>query len=70
MHERKENANSYPYQPFQKIPKASATTGLSQFFLRQGIKAGTVPYVKSGNCYLINVPRLLEALDALPADRG
>ena len=56
--------------PFQKIPLAARSTGLSQFYLRQGIKAGTVPYVKSGNAFLVNVPKLLESLDALPTDRG
>ena len=56
--------------PLQKIPRAAHSIGLSQFYLRQGIKAGTVPFIKSGNAFLINVPKLLESLDALPADRG
>lgn len=50
--------------PFQKIPDASRTTGLSQFFLRNGCKNKTVPHCKSGNVYLINVPALLRKLDA------
>lgn len=51
-------------QPFQRIPQACMTTGLSQHYLREGCKAGTVPHVKSGSMYLINVPRLLRQLGA------
>lgn len=51
-------------QPFQRIPQACATTGLSQHFLREGCKAGTVPHIKSGSSYLINVPALLRQLGA------
>lgn len=54
--------NSNP--PFQKITKASKTTGLSQYFLRNGCKDGSVPHVKSGTTYLINVPALLKKLGA------
>lgn len=50
--------------PFQKIADASRTTGLSQYFLRTGCKAGTIPHVMSGTTYFINVPRLLEMLNA------
>lgn len=49
--------------PFQKIPDACKVTGLSQFFLRKGCKDGTVPHVKSGNAYYVNIPALLEQLD-------
>lgn len=50
--------------PFQKIPQACKTTGLSQFFLRNGCKDGTVPHVKSGGTYYIDVPALLDKLRA------
>lgn len=50
-------------RPFQKIAEASKTTGLSQYFLRNGCKGGTVPHVKSGTVYLVNVPALLRRLD-------
>lgn len=50
--------------PFQKIPDACRTTGLSQYYLRKGCKAGTIPHVKSGTVYFINVPALLEQLGA------
>ena len=48
---------------FQKIKEACETTGLSQFYLRSGCKAGTIPHIKSGTVYLINVPALLKKLE-------
>ncbi len=48
--------------PFQKIPEACKTTGLSQYYLRKGCKEGTIPHIKSGPTYYINVPELLECL--------
>lgn len=50
--------------PFQKFRDASKTTGLSQYFLRQGCKNGTIPHIMSGTTYLVNVPALLRQLDA------
>lgn len=53
--------------PFQTIPQASKTTGLSQFYFRKGCKEGTVPHVLSGTTYYIDVPTLLERLRAQTA---
>lgn len=50
--------------PYQKIPEACRTTGLSQYFLRNGCKNGTVPHIKSGPTYYVDVPALLEKLRA------
>lgn len=50
--------------PFMKIGAASRATGLSQYFLRQGCKDGTIPHIKSGTVYLVNVAKLLRQLDA------
>ena len=50
--------------PFMTIRDASTRTGLSQYFLRNGCRDGTVPHIKSGSKYLINVPALLRKLDA------
>lgn len=49
--------------PFQKIAEACKTTGLSQYYLRQGCKKGMVPHIKSGGVYYINVPELMEKLN-------
>lgn len=51
--------------PFQKIREACATTGLSQFYLRNGCKDGSIPHIKSGGTYYINVPALLKKLEAM-----
>lgn len=51
--------------PFQKIPQACATTGLSMCWLRQQARAGEIPCIKSGNTYYINVPALLKKLGAV-----
>ena len=48
--------------PFQKIPEACKTTGLSMYFLRKGCKDGSLPHVKSGQTYYVNVPELLDKL--------
>lgn len=48
--------------PFQKITEACKTTGLSQYFLRQGCKNGTIPHIKSGGVYYINVQAFVEQL--------
>ena len=48
--------------PFQKIPDAVRSTGLSAFYLRNGCKDGTVPHIRSGKTYYINVPALLRQL--------
>lgn len=50
--------------PFQKIPQACKTTGLSQYFLRKGCRDGSIPCVKSGTTYLVNVVALLRQLGA------
>lgn len=63
---RKRNAD--PSAPFQTIPQATRLTGLPQGWLRDGCKAGTVPHVRSGQVYLINVPALLRQLGAEEAD--
>ena len=51
-------------KPFQKIPEACKSTGLSMYFLRKGCKEGFVPHIKSGSVYFINVPALLKKLNA------
>lgn len=57
--------------PFQKIPEACKTTGLSQYFLRKGCKNGSIPHIRSGPTYYIDVPALLRKLggEAVGCDR-
>lgn len=49
-------------KPFLKITEAAKVTGLSCYFLRHGVIDGSVPHVKSGKTYYINVPALLQKL--------
>lgn len=55
-------AITYVGKPFQKIPEACKTTGMSQFMLRKMCREGTAPHIRSGQTYYINVPALLEQL--------
>lgn len=55
--------NPTPSAPFQKIADACRITGLSQYFLRNGCKDGSIPHIKSGGTYYINVPALLKKLE-------
>lgn len=48
--------------PFLKIREAATVTGLSPFYLRKGCRDGSIPHVKSGTVYLVNVPALLKKL--------
>lgn len=49
--------------PFQGVKETANTTGFSQFSIRQGIKAGTVPHIRSGKKILVNVPAFLSLMD-------
>ena len=56
--------------PFQKIPEACKTTGLSKYFLRNGCKDGTIPHVRSGQTYYTDVPALLKQLGVPPQNEA
>ena len=47
---------------FCSVNEAARESGLSSHFLREGIKAGTVPYIMSGSKYLIDYDALMEKL--------
>lgn len=49
--------------PYLKIKDACQVTGLSQFFLRSGCKDGSIPCIRSGNTFYVNVPALLQKLE-------
>lgn len=56
-------ARTGPGTPFQKIPDAAKTTGLSMYYLRKGCRDGTIPHRKSGNVYYIHVAQLLKEME-------
>lgn len=47
---------------FAKLEDVSDLTGLSMCYLRQGVRNGTIPHIKTGVKYMINVPEFLEDL--------
>lgn len=53
-----------PDAPFQPISRSVYITGLSDAYLRTGCKARTIPHIKVGSDYRINIPLLLAQLDA------
>ena len=50
------------HPPFLKIKDAAKVTGLSQHYLRNGCKDGSIPHIKSGTVYFVSVPALLKQL--------
>lgn len=50
------------HPPFLKIKDAAKVTGLSQHYLRNGCKDGSIPHIKSGTVYFVNVSALLKQL--------
>lgn len=48
---------------FVKIAEASKITGCSQYYLRNRVREGSLPALKSGTTYLINLSAMLQILD-------
>ena len=61
--------NISPSAPFQPISAAAALTGLSRYYLLNGCKDGTVPHIRVGVDYRVNMPLLLEQLQRQAAGR-
>lgn len=59
-----QNTETKPITPFLKIKDAANATGLSQYYLRRGCQDGTVPHIKSGATYFINMGAMLAKLNA------
>lgn len=59
---------SKQYDPalrFQTISEAARTTGLSQYYIRRGCRDGSIPNIRAGSKFMVNVPLLLERMDQL-----
>ena len=48
---------------FYSIADTAKLLGLSEQYIRQGIKNGTIPYLPVGKKKLIHVPKLKEIID-------
>lgn len=53
---------------FLTIEETAEQTGLSVYYLRQGIRKGWIPHIKCGNKSMINYAKLIELLDAESAN--
>lgn len=62
--------NFDPEAPYQTLSGACRLTGLSTSFLREGCKRGTVPHIRCGSEYRVNVPLLLRQLEDEAADNA
>lgn len=56
-------------KPFASIKEAATITGLSQYWLREGCRSGTVPHIKTGTKFMVNIPALLRQLGAEEGDQ-
>lgn len=56
-------ANTDPTAPFQSPTGAARATGMSAQWIREGCQAGTIPHIRVGVDYRVNVPALLAKLD-------
>lgn len=54
-----------PVAPLQSIDNTARLTGASRFFIRNGCRDGSIPCIKSGSKYMVNLPLFLEMLDRL-----
>lgn len=52
-----------PAARFQPITGAAKITGLSRNFIREGCKAGTIPHIKVGSDFRVDMPRWFEQLE-------
>lgn len=62
--------NVDPEAPYQTLSGACRLTGLSVGHLREGCKRGTVPHIRCGSEYRVNVPLLLRQLEDEAADNA
>lgn len=56
-----------PAATFQSVRGAAEITGLSRYFIIKGCQAGTVPHIKVGTDYRINMPLFLAQLESSSA---
>lgn len=55
---------------FASIKEASRITGLSQYFIRAGCRAGTIPHIMCGNRYKVDLQRMQDHLDSQTEKRA
>ena len=55
---------------FQPINAAAELTGLSRYYLLNGCKDGTIPHIRVGVDYRVNMKMLMNKLNAESKDAG
>lgn len=60
---KKEKPFTYTGPVLLKIRKVVPIVGLSEHCLRKGVRDGTIPHVRIGADYMINVPLLIDMLN-------
>lgn len=59
-----------PAAPFQSIAGAARITGLAQCFIREGCRNKSIPHIRCGQEYRINMPLWMEQLNAESTKAG
>ena len=49
---------------YMSIREAARETGLSEHYIREGVREGRLPFLYSGRKALVNVPLMLRKLEA------
>ena len=62
------NNNRLP--EFLSIKEFCQVSGLSQFYIRRRVRAGTLPAIRSGASYFVNVAAALEVLRQESGETG
>lgn len=50
---------------FITINQAAKITGLSQYFIRQSVRDGSIPSIQCGTKYMIHTDKMLSALEKM-----
>lgn len=57
------NKQTESFKRFLTVTETAEQTGLSAYFIRQGIRDGWIPFIRCGNKAMINYPKLISILD-------
>ncbi len=48
---------------FTSIRETARITGISEHFIRKGVRNNTIPYIMSGKKYMVNLSRFIELVE-------
>ena len=70
MNGRQQNILNSKEKLFCTISEVAHSTGLSSYYIRQGVKEGWIPHIRCGNKIMVNMRLFLPMLDTLSQDGG